>query len=146
MGVFYIVAQLVGATLAGYVLTLIFSPDIWMKAKLGTPTVATGISFGTAILIEIILTFFLVISIWGTAVDKRRPDIGGLGIGLTVAADILIGGPLTGASMNPARTFGPALAGGGFDGMNHLVYWIGPIVGSILAAIIYKNFFMEKND
>ena len=146
MGVFYIVAQLVGATLAGYVLTLIFSPDIWMKAKLGTPTVATGISFGTAILIEIILTFFLVISIWGTAVDKRRPDIGGLGIGLTVAADILIGGPLTGASMNPARTFGPALAGGGFDGMNHLVYWIGPIVGSILAAIIYKNFFMEKTD
>jgi len=90
--------------------------------------------------------FFLVISIWGTAVDKRRPDIGGLGIGLTVAADILIGGPLTGASMNPARTFGPALAGGGFDGMNHLVYWIGPIVGSILAAIIYKNVFMENND
>ena len=79
MGVFYIVAQLVGATLAGYVLTLIFSPDIWMKAKLGTPTVATGISFGTAILIEIILTFFLVISIWGTAVDKRRPDIGASG-------------------------------------------------------------------
>ena len=48
--------------------------------------------------------------------------------------------------MNPARTFGPALAGGGFDGMNHLVYWIGPIVGSILAAIIYKNVFMENND
>ncbi len=146
MSILYIIAQLVGASIAGWILTIIFSPDVWMKVKLGTPSVASGVSFGTAILIEIILTFFLVTSIWGTAVDKRKPDIGGFGIGLTVAADILIGGPLTGASMNPARTFGPALAGGGFDGMNHLVYWIGPIVGGVLAAVIYKNFFMISDD
>ncbi len=77
--------------------------------------------------------------------DDRKPNIGGFGIGLTIAADILMGGPLTGASMNPARTFGPALAGGGFDGINHLVYWIGPIVGAVIAAVIYNKILIKRD-
>lgn len=144
-GISYIISQLVGGTIAGVLLRIIFAADSWQKAGLGTPKLADDISFGTGILIEIILTFFLVISIWGTAVDERKPNIGGFGIGLTIAADILMGGPLTGASMNPARTFGPALAGGGFDGVNHLVYWIGPIIGAVIAATIYNNILIKKD-
>src|SRR5258706_1550886 len=97
---------------------------------------APGVSFGMGVLIEAVLTFFLLLAVFGTAVDPRAPKIGGFGIGLTVLVDVLVGGPLTGASMNPARTFGPALAGGFWQ--NDLVYWIGPIIGAIIAALIYE--------
>ena len=143
VGVSYIISQLIGGTVAGLLLRIIFAPEVWQKAHLGTPMLGDGVSFGTGILIEIVLTFFLVTAIWGTAVDDRKPDIGGCGIGLTLTADILMGGPLTGASMNPARTFGPALAGGGFD--NHLVYWIGPIIGAVIAAVLYNNILIKKD-
>ena len=142
-GISYIISQLIGATVAGLLLRIIFAPDVWQKAHLGTPMLGDGVSFGTGILVEIVLTFFLVTAIWGTAVDDRKPDVGGFAIGLTIAADILMGGPLTGASMNPARTFGPALAGGGFD--NHLVYWIGPIIGAVIAAVLYNNILIKKD-
>lgn len=142
-GVSYIISQIIGGTVAGLLLRIIFAPDVWQKANLGTPMLGDGVSFGTGILVEIVLTFFLVTAIWGTAVDDRKPDIGGFGIGLTLTADILMGGPLTGASMNPARTFGPALAGGGFD--NHLVYWIGPIIGAVIAAVLYNNILIKKD-
>jgi MIP family channel proteins len=144
-GISYIISQLIGGTVAGLLLRAIYAAEVWQKAGLGTPKLADGVSFGTGILIEIILTFFLVTAIWGTAVDDRKPNIGGFGIGLTIAANILMGGPLTGASMNPARTFGPALAGGGFDGINHLVYWIGPITGAVIAAMIYNHILIKKD-
>ncbi len=143
-GIAYIISQLVGGTVAGILLRIIFTADVWQKVNLGTPTLASDVSFGMGILIEIILTFFLVTVIWGSAVDDRHPDVGGFAIGLTIAADILMGGPLTGASMNPARTFGPALAGGGFDGVNHLVYWIGPVIGGVAAALVYNNILIKK--
>ena len=142
-GISYIISQLVGGTVAGLLLRAIYAPEVWQKVHLGTPMLGEGVSVGTGILVEIVLTFFLVTAIWGTAVDDRKPDIGGFGIGLTLTADILMGGPLTGASMNPARTFGPALAGGGFDG--HLVYWIGPIIGAVIAAVIYNNILIKKD-
>ena len=75
--------------------------------------------------------------------DSRKPNIGGFGIRMTIAADILMGGPLTSASMNPARTFGPAVAGGEFE--NHLVYWIGPIIGAVLAATLYNSILIKKD-
>jgi MIP family channel proteins len=136
LGLLYIVAQLVGATLAGLLLRAVFPFAVWQAAKLGTPDLAPGVSFGTGVLVEAILTFFLLLAVFGTAVDPRAPKIGGFGIGLTVAFDILMGGALTGASMNPARTFGPALAGGFWQ--NDLVYWIGPIIGGAIAALIYE--------
>ncbi|MBM4417604.1 MAG: MIP family channel protein [Chloroflexi bacterium] len=144
--VLYVIAQLIGAVIAGFVLRLVFAEAFPAAVSgaphLGTPGLAPAVSFGSGILIEAILTFFLLLAIFGTAVDPRAPRIGGFGIGLTVAFDILMGGPLTGAAMNPARTFGPALASGFFD--NHLVYWVGPIVGAIVAAVIYETFIMEK--
>ena len=136
LGLLYIVAQLVGATLAGLLLQAIYPQVVWQAAQLGTPMLAPGVSFGTGVLVEAVLTFFLLLAVFGTAVDPRAPKIGGFGIGLTVAFDILVGGALTGASMNPARTFGPALAGGFWN--NDLVYWIGPIIGAVLAALIYQ--------
>ena len=75
--------------------------------------------------------------VYGTAVDKRAPKVGGLFIGLTVALDILMGGPISGAAMNPARHLGPALLGGGLQ--NIWIYWVGPIIGGVLAAVVYKT-------
>jgi aquaporin Z len=87
---------------------------------------------------EMVLTFFLVFVVYGTAVDHRAPKVGGLFIGLTVTLDILIGGPITGAAMNPARHLGPALLGGG---LTHLwLYWAGPLTGGILAALSYRKY------
>jgi MIP family channel proteins len=136
LGLLYIVAQLVGATLAGLLFRAIYPGAVWQAAQNGTTNLGPGVSFGTGVLIEAILTFILVLAVFGTAVDPRAPKIGGFAIGLAVFVDVLVGGPLTGASMNPARTFGPALAGGFWQ--NDLVYWIGPIVGAIIAALIYE--------
>ena len=79
--------------------------------------------------------------VFGTAVDPHAPKVGGFAIGLTVAADILAIGPLTGASMNPARSFGPAVASGC---SRPGVYWIGPILGGIAAALLYDTLFLRR--
>lgn len=141
--VVYIVSQLVGGAIAGFLLLAIFPPAIQASVHLGTPALASGVSFGQGVLIEAVLTFFLVFAVFGTAVDKRAPQgIAGFGIGLVLVFDILMGGPLTGASMNPARSFGPALTAGFWD--NHLVYWIGPILGGAIASIIYSKVLMTN--
>jgi MIP family channel proteins len=133
-----ILAQLVGASIAGFLLKSLYSPEVWQPVHLGTPALAVGINPLTGIAIETVLTFLLMTAVFGTAVDSKAPKIGGFGIGLTVAADILVGGPLTGASMNPARSFGPALAAGFWE--YHWVYWIGPVLGACLASWIYTRF------
>jgi glycerol uptake facilitator-like aquaporin len=79
--------------------------------------------------------------VYGSAVDERAPKIGGLAIGLTVALDILFGGPFTGAAMNPARTFGPALIGGQWS--QHYVYWVGPLLGGAIAGLVYGRFLIK---
>ena len=99
----YIFAQCLGAITAAVLLTLCIPAAALTAVNMGTPALAPGISISMGLLIEIILTFFLMFVIFGTAVDKRAPQVGGLFIGLTVTLDILIGGPLTGAAMNPAR-------------------------------------------
>jgi MIP family channel proteins len=131
----YILGQLIGAVLAGLVLRGIFPAMDWQSAMLGTPALGSGVSAGTGVVVEIILTAFLVFAVFGTAVDPRAPKIGGFGIGLMVMVDILAGGVLSGAAMNPARAFGPALAGGYWT--NQWIYWVGPIIGAIIAALIY---------
>ncbi len=141
----YVIAQLIGAVLAGYFLLLIFkdTPAMDPSTSLGTPMLnADLVNSGTAILIEAALTFFLVISVFATGFSNKAPNvpaIGGYGIGLTVTADILMGGPLTGAAMNPARVFGPALASGQWA--SHWVYWVGPLLGGLLAGLFYSRIF-----
>ncbi|MBI2861436.1 MAG: aquaporin [Chloroflexi bacterium] len=144
-GIAYIVAQLIGATLAGLMLLVVFPSNVYQKVSLGATLLAPEIGFWTGVLIEAVLTFFLVFTVFATAVDPRGPkSIAGFGIGLVLAFDILAAGPLTGASINPARTFGPALAGGYWA--NHLVYWIGPIVGGVVAALIYELAFVKPEE
>ena len=141
----YIISQLAGATLAGFMLVLIFNGIDGGKGAmeatgLGTPAPGDGVGIGSALLAEILMTALLVFAVFGTAVDKRAPAIGGFGIGLAIAADILMGGPISGASMNPARTFGPGLAGGVWTA--HWIYWVGPIVGALIAGLIYHHIIM----
>ena len=96
------------------------------------------------LVIESILTFFLVMVINGTAVDKRGfGAIAPLAIGLTITMDILMGGPLTGAAMNPAREFGPALVHGEWS--NWWVYWVGPIFGACVASVVQNYILMPKS-
>jgi MIP family channel proteins len=139
----YVVSQLIGASVAGFLLLQVFPESAWKPVNLGTPGLGQGVSMGTGILVESVLTFFLVLVVYGTGIDEKGTwkAIGGFGIGLTIMCDILMGGPLTGASMNPARTFGPALAAGYWD--NHIVYWIGPLAGGGLAGLVYGRFLIK---
>ncbi len=144
MALIYIVAQLLGAVVAASFLSSLYPAASVEAVSLGTPMLADGVSVSTGIMVEAILTFFLVFAVFGTAVDARAPRLGGWAIGLVLVFDILAGGPLTGASMNPARTFGPALVGGHWA--NHIVYWVGPILGGIVAAGVYSRLLMPKTD
>ncbi len=128
-------AQAIGAIAAGFFLRLAFDhvPAAADATRLGTPVLAPGLPVLTAIVVELVLTVFLLWAVFGTAVSPKAPRIAGFGIGLTVAADILVGGPLTGAAMNPARWLGPAVAAGFFD--NWYVYLIGPLAGGALAGL-----------
>src|SRR6267143_921769 len=94
------------------------------------------------ILVEAILTFFLVFVVYGTAVDERGRGLAGFAIGATVTLDILFGAPLTGAAMTPARVFGPALASWFWH--DHYVYWIGPLIGAALGGFVYGLFIERK--
>ena len=142
----YWAAQLIGAVLAGLVLRLFFEPYLAAAnaTHLGTPTVAPAVSAGLAIVIEAVLTLFLVWTVFGTAVSPDAPKIAGFGIGLIVTADILIGGPLTGAAMNPARHFGPAVVSGYLD--NWYVYWIGPLIGAAIGGLSYRYVFSSPQE
>jgi MIP family channel proteins len=131
----YVVAQLVGALGAGFALKAVFA-DSWQPSNIGTPALGAAISPMVGIGVEAILTVLLVLAVIGTAVDARGPKIGGLAIGLAVTADILVGGPLTGAAMNPARWFGPAVAAGAYA--DWYVWWIGPAIGAAVAALAYR--------
>jgi aquaporin Z len=133
----YVVTQLLAAVVAGLFLLAVFPSSAWQPVHLGTPALGNGATFGTGVLLEAILTFFLVFAVFGVAVDVRGPfkGIAGFGIGLVLGFDILMGGPLTGAAMNPARAFGPALVSGFWQ--DALVYWIGPLLGAAAAAGIY---------
>jgi MIP family channel proteins len=138
----YIATQLLAACIAAGLVKLLLPPEAVRSALLGAPVIANSISFNQAIGLEAILTFFLVTAVFGTAVSLDAPRVGGFGIGLVLLFDILVGGPLTGAAMNPARAFGPAVVGGEWVG--HLVYWIGPILGGLLAALLWEYFLLPK--
>ena len=143
LGGLYVLAQLAGGVAGAAVCSATFPPDAVAAATLGIPLPAPWASSGTVLLLEAVMTFLLVIGVFGTAVDDRGKTvkIGAFGIGLVVAVDILAGGPVTGASMNPARSFGPALVAGRFD--FHWLYWVGPIVGAVAAALVYHHVLLE---
>jgi aquaporin TIP len=141
LAVVYWVSQLLGA-IAGALLVRACFPDALDTAP-GVPVLANGVGAGQGVLLEAILTFFLVWVIFATAADPRGTfkSIAGLAIGLTITLDILAGGPLTGAAMNPARAFGPELVEGVWD--DAWVYWIGPLLGGGAAALAYEMLYLR---
>jgi MIP family channel proteins len=138
----YIVTQLGAACVAAFLVKLMLPAAAVRSAMLGVPVIASSVTLQQAIGLELVLTFFLVSAVFGTAVSPDAPRVAGFGIGLVLLFDILVGGPLTGAAMNPARAFGPAAVSGEWVG--HLVYWIGPIAGGLLAAVIWEYLLLPR--
>jgi MIP family channel proteins len=138
----YICAQILGAIAAAYVLKATLPADLFAATRGGGQAISLDVTTRQAFALELVATFFLTFVVFATAVDPDAPKVGGFAIGFTLAADILAIGPLTGASMNPARSLGPAVASGIFEGQ--AVYWAGPIVGAIFAAVLYDRLFLRR--
>jgi MIP family channel proteins len=134
----YWISQLLGGLTAALICLGLFGREVVVT---GTPQLAINLNAAQGILVEGILTFFLVFVVYGTAVDERGRRVAGFAIGSTITLDILFGGPLTGAAMNPARVFGPALAANFWH--DHYVYWLGPLIGGALGGLVY-GLFMER--
>lgn len=141
MAIIHWIAQFLGAIIAAYMLKALMPSAVAQVTLLGGQRISSDTTLLQAIGLEAIATFFLVFVVFGTAVDKRGPKLGGMAIGLTVAADILAIGPLTGGSMNPARSFGPAVVTHVFEGQT--AYWVGPILGGVVAALLYDRLFLR---
>jgi MIP family channel proteins len=139
----YIVAQLIGAIAGAYILKFTFPFTLFEATRGGGQSLALQVSGPQGFVLEFVATFFLALVIFGTAVDPKAPRIGGLAIGLTVTADIIAIGPLTGGSMNPARSFGPAVASGNYEAQ--LIYWVAPIAGAIVASLLYEYLFIRRD-
>jgi MIP family channel proteins len=142
MAVVYWIAQFLGAIVAAYALKGLYPPAIANITHLGAQSISNDVTLPQAIGLEAIATFMLTFVVFGTAVDPRAPKVGGFAIGLTLTASILAIGPLTGASLNPARSFGPAVVSSFYQGQ--AAYWIGPILGAVVAALLYDRLFMPR--
>ncbi|MCP1662019.1 MAG: aquaporin family protein [Methanocalculus sp. MSAO_Arc1] len=138
----YIIAQLIGATMASVLFFACAGPESVTTGGLGATAPFPGITYSQAILVEAIGTFLLMLVIMGVAVDKRAPEgFAGLTIGLTVAGIITTIGNISGSAINPARTFGPYVGNTLFGGDNlwefFPIYVIGPIAGALVAVFLY---------
>jgi aquaporin TIP len=144
LGLLYWIAQLAGAALAALLVKDLLPRAATDSVKLGVPALGGGVNAGAAFGLEAIFTFFLVWVVFATAVDPRGTfkSIAGLAIGLTITIDILFGGPLTGAAMNPARAFGPQLVGSHWA--HAWVWYAGPVLGATVAAVLYELLYLRR--
>jgi aquaporin TIP len=136
-GLSYMVVQLLGAAIGALAVKASF-PDAETDAvNLGVPAIAANLEWGSAFIAELVATFFLMFVVFGVALDTRGPrGIAGLAIGLTITMDIFAVGALTGAAMNPARAFGPALVQNSWDDI--WLYFVACPIGAIIAAGLYQ--------
>jgi len=132
----YVLAQLLGAIVGALLIKGLFPASAARMTSLGTPQIAGGMTFTTATLLEALFTFFLVSAVYGTVVSSQAQRVAGFAIGLVVVVCVLGGGVLTGAALNPARAFGPALVS--WDWHAQAVYWIGPLLGAAAAAGLWR--------
>lgn len=140
----YVVAQLAGGLLGAAFVKSLLPAGAGMAASYGATLVADGIGPLTAVTLELVLTFFLVFTVFATALSEHAPKVGGFAIGLALFFGTMIGYPFTGASMNPARTLGPALIAG--EWAMQYVYWVGPILGGALAGAVYDGVLEPAGD
>jgi len=148
--VVYVIAQVLGAICAGFFLMGVLPEDYHKidsthATVLGTQAI-TNITLPQAVLVEIVTTFTLVFTVWANAVDEKSPAglLAPVPIGFAVILGILASGNLSGGSMNPARSIGPAVATQTFDGQ--WVYWVVPMIGAALAGLLYKHAFLSRNE
>ena len=132
----YVLAQLLGAIVGALLIKALFPASAARMTSLGTPQVAGSMTFTTATLLEALFTFFLVSAVYGTIVSSQAQRVAGFAVGLVVVVCVLGGGVLTGAALNPARAFGPALVS--WDWHAQAVYWIGPLLGAAAAAGLWR--------
>jgi len=139
----YWVAQFGGAAVAALFLKWIFPSVLQTSAHLGAPALSPAITSGQGVALEMVMTFFLVLAVFATAVDPRGTfkAIAGLAIGLTITMDVFFGGGLTGAAMNPARAFGPQLVGDFWS--DAWIWYVGPAVGGVVAALLYQWVYLR---
>jgi aquaporin Z len=143
LAAWYWVVQFTAATVAALILKWVLPLNLADQSKLGAPVLGQGVGSGEGVVIELILTFFLVWVIFATAADPRGAfkSIAGLAIGLTITLDVFMGGPLTGAAMNPARAFGPELVQNVWS--DAWVWYLGPALGGIAAALLYEYLYLR---
>jgi MIP family channel proteins len=142
----YIVAQLLGGVAAAYVVKYMAPTPAFDAVRGGIPAVMPGFAIGKAVVVEALLTFFLVWAVFGTAIDERGPlaKTAGFTIGLVITLDIFAAGNYTGAAVNPARWFGPAIATN--DWTNWWVWVVGPVAGGIIAGVGYWYLFLRDRE
>jgi MIP family channel proteins len=133
----YVAAQLAAAVAGALLVKALLPAGAGIATAYGVPRVDGEVSYAQAILIEAVLTFVLVNAVFGTAVSPEAPPVGGFGIGLVLVFAILVAGPLTGAALNPARAFGPAVAAN--DWYAQFAYWAGPLLGGAAAALVWTR-------
>lgn len=144
VGVGYILSQLVGAVVAALFLRVVFvsaSPSL----QLGNVWLGAGVTPGVGIFMEAVLTFVFVYTYFATVVDKKNEGgtgHGALALGLVFAAAVMLGATITGGALNPARVFGPALVSGAWS--LHYVYWVGPLIGALVAAFVYHFGYLKR--
>lgn len=139
----YVAAQLLGAIVAALVIKVTFPASLARVSSLGTPQMSGAMGIFSGIALEALFTFFLVSAVFGTAVNPQAQRVGGFAIGLTVLTVAVGGGNLTGAVMNPARAFGPALVS--LSWLSQGVYWIGPLIGAAIAAAVWKYLLLPRS-
>ena len=138
----YVVAQLLGALVGAALLPAVFPKPSVQAQSYGTPLLSSLTTFWHGVTLEAVLTFFLVSAVFGTIVSKQAPRIAGWGVGIAILVDALVGGQATGAAMNPARAFGPAIVSWTLTG--HVVYWLGPLLGALVAALVWTRILLPK--
>jgi aquaporin Z len=139
-GVLYIGTQLMAAAVAALLVMWLFPSAAGDATSYGTPKISSDLTLVQGVVVEAILTLFLVSAVFGTAVSPDAPRVGGFGIGLVLLFGMLAAGPLTGGAMNPARAFGPALVAADFEG--HMAYWIGPVAGGLAAGFLWAKLLL----
>jgi len=138
----YVVSQLVGALVAAFAVRTALPESVGHVLAYGTPVLSGTVTFSSGVVLEAIFTFVLMSAMMATVVARNAPRIGGFGVGLTLIPIVTIGAPLTGGIANPARAFAPAIISGNVTAQ--AVWWIGPIVGAILAAMVWQYVILER--
>ncbi len=139
----YIGVQVLGGIAGAFMTRFLIPNNVGRLLSGGLPTINNNIQLGGAVMLEALMTFFLMSAVMATVANPKAPKMGGLWVGVAVIAMYLVGGPLTGAAMNPVRAFGPAVVSGVWTGQ--LAYWFGPILGAVAAALLWDKVLLKED-